>query len=184
MSPSQLDADWFLEPTSKNIGDKIKLLYIGRFKKEKGIFSLLNIFKNLNGVNKELSLTLIGNGEIPKKNERKIEFKNAIYDKKKLIKQYDDHSIFILPSFTEGHPQVLIESLCRQRPVIVFEDIKHVASNYNGVFVCKRNSQELKKIIQYIDKNYEEILEQIKKNKYPTKENFYLQLDKIFSQGS
>ena len=55
--------------------------------------------------------------------------------KSKLIKYYDDHNIFILPSFTEGHPMVLLEALARRRPVIVFDDIKHVIGNKKGIFV-------------------------------------------------
>ena len=47
-------------------------------------------------------------------------------NKAKLIKLYDDHSIFVLPSFTEGHPMVLLEALARRRPVIIFDDIQHV----------------------------------------------------------
>ena len=42
------------------------------------------------------------------------------------MKFYDDHNIFILPSFTEAHPQVLDEALSRFRPVIVFSEISHV----------------------------------------------------------
>ena len=38
-----------------------------------------------------------------------------------IIKFYDESNIFILPSFTEGHPQVLDEALVRHRPVIIFE---------------------------------------------------------------
>ena len=36
-------------------------------------------------------------------------------------------------------------------------------------------------LIKFIDKNYEEILEKMKKNKYPTKENFFKQLNKILN---
>ena len=46
-----------------------------------------------------------------------------------LIKFYDDHNIFILPSFTEGHPMALLEALARSRPVIIFDEIKHVIGN-------------------------------------------------------
>ena len=42
-------------------------------------------------------------------------------NKKDLIKLYDDHDIFILPSFTEGHPMSLLEALARRRPVIIFD---------------------------------------------------------------
>ena len=43
-----------------------------------------------------------------------------------LWKYMIDHNIFILPSYTEGHPQVLDESLSRLRPVIIFPEISHV----------------------------------------------------------
>ena len=59
-------------------------------------------------------------------------------NKSKLIKYYDDHNIFILPSFTEGHPMVLLESLARRRPVVIFDEIRHVIGNKKGVFVSKR----------------------------------------------
>ena len=36
---------------------------------------------------------------------------------------------------------VLLEALARRRPVIIFEDIRHVAENKKGVFVSKRNFQ-------------------------------------------
>ena len=52
-----------------------------------------------------------------------INFKNK---DDSIIKIYDDHNIFILPSYTEGHPQVLDESLSRMRPVIIFPEISHV----------------------------------------------------------
>ena len=45
-------------------------------------------------------------------------------NKQNLIKFYDEHNIFVLPSYTEGHPMVLLEALARRRPVILFEDIK------------------------------------------------------------
>ena len=34
--------------------------------------------------------------------------------------------IYLYSSFTEGAPKVILESLARLRPVIVFDEIKHV----------------------------------------------------------
>ena len=182
VNPSQIDDEWLSTVNSKYLNNDIKLLYIGRIKKEKGVFSLIKIFKKIVPmIEKNISLTVIGNGQIPKENHTKIKFFNAIYDKKKLISQYDAHSIFILPSYTEGHPQVLLESLARQRPVIVFREIKHVAEKFQGVFVCDRNQEDLLKVINYINDNYDEILSAMKKNIFPTKENFIKQLDKILT---
>ena len=55
-----------------------------------------------------------------------------------LIKIYDNHNIFILPSFTEAHPKVIDESLARLRPVIIFEEIKHIIQNRKGNICCQK----------------------------------------------
>ena len=180
VNPSQIDQQWF-QNTKIPKRDKIKLLYVGRIKVEKGVYSLIDILKKIKYNEKDLSLTLIGQGNKPKEASDKIKFLEPISAKKNLIEQYDQHNIFILPSYTEGHPQVLIESLVRQRPVVVFEEIEHVLQKYEGVFVCKRDHNHLLNLIKFIDKNYEEILEKMKKNRYPTKENFFKQLNKILN---
>ena len=180
VNPSQIDEQWF-QNTKIPKRDKIKLLYVGRIKVEKGVYSLIDIFKKIKYSEKNLSLTLIGQGNKPKEVSNKIKFLEPISAKKNLIEQYDQHDIFILPSYTEGYPQALIESLVRQRPVVVFEEIKHVLQKYEGVFVCKRDHNHLLDLIKFIDKNYEEILEKMKKNRYPTKENFFQQLNKILN---
>ena len=55
VSPSQLDSTWLRTP--KNIEFKnFKLLYVGRFRVEKGIFSLLNLIKN----KKNITLSAVG----------------------------------------------------------------------------------------------------------------------------
>ena len=180
VNPSQIDDDWF-KNTKISKRDKIKLLYVGRLKIEKGVYSLIDIIKKIQYKQKDILLTLIGQGNQPKEKNNNIRFLEPISIKEDLIEQYDQHDIFILPSYTEGHPQVLTESLVRQRPVVVFEEIEHVLQKYEGVFVCKRDHNHLLNLIKFIDKNYEEILEKMKKNKYPTKENFFQQLSKILS---
>jgi len=180
VNPSQIDEQWF-QNTKIPKRDKIKLLYVGRIKVEKGVYSLIDIFKKIKYSEKDLSLTLIGQGNKPKEASNKIKFLEPISTKKNLIEQYDQHDIFILPSYTEGHPQVLIESLVRQRPVVVFEEIEHVLQKYEGIFICKRDHNHFLNLIKFIDKNYEEILEKMKKNKYPTKEKFFKQLNKILN---
>mgnify|MGYP001223243970 CR=1 FL=1 len=181
VNPSQIDKDWLVKSNIKPNREKIKLLYVGRIKVEKGVFSLISLFKKVIGLNKDITLTIIGSGKIPNEKNPKIKFVNPVSYKKDLINYYDTHTIFVLPSFTEGHPQVLLESLSRQKPVIVFDEIKHVAENYNGIFITKRNPHEFKKTIEHIDANYEKILNEIKENKYPSKENFFEQLFKILN---
>ena len=114
--------------------DNAKLLYVGRIKVEKGIFSL---FELLNKFNLNYKLSVVGSNRNFKKILR-LHILNKS-QKKKIINFYDNHNIFILPSFTEGAPKVILESLARLRPVIVFNEIKHVKMNFKGIlFVIEK----------------------------------------------
>ena len=175
--PSQLNQKWFLSRTEANL-DRVKLLYIGRIKVEKGIFSLIKILKEFK---EDFTLSILGSLE---NNKKKLEQKNiniinfnGVHDS--IINIYDEHNIFILPSFTEGHPQVLDESLARLRPVIVFNEISHVIGNRKGVFVCKRDSNSLSTLIKYIIKNYNSIQKDIMTNNLPDKKFFLDQISNI-----
>ena len=174
--PSQLDLKWFEDTQEANLKD-VKLLYVGRIKIEKGVFSLLNLYKKIN-LNIPHSLTLIGHGEKIENISENVTLMDPLSNVEDLIKMYDCHNITILPSFTEGHPQILIESLARMRPIIIFDDINFVKKNYYGVFVSRRDSESLVKTIKQIMENYKIISEQMKKNILPTKEIFIKNLTK------
>ena len=105
-------------------------------------------------------------------------------NEKNLIKFYDDHSIFVLPSYTEGHPMALLEALSRLRPVIIFKDIEHVVGNKKGIFVAERNPNSFLEKINYVTKNYINIQDQMKKNNLPTKEAFLLKLSDLILKSS
>ena len=173
--PSQINEKW-LNNRVKGSMDTIKLLYVGRIRVEKGIFSLLKILKNTN-----LKLSIITSEKnvklkSPSENINITSFENY---QDSIIKFYDESNIFILPSFTEGHPQVLDEALARHRPVIIFEEISHVLRNRKGIFVSKRNINSLNDTVSHIKNNYEKIVEEIKTNRLPTKKNFMFELKKI-----
>jgi len=178
VSPSQINEIW-TKGTSYPDLSRIKLLYVGRIKIEKGVNSLAGLFNRIKS-NNSMSLSLVGNGKGDDYSNESINFLGPISKKEILIKQYDEHNIFVLPSFTEGHPQVLIESLTRKRPVIIFDEIKHVKKNYKGVFVCNRNSEDFLATIKYIIKNYKEIFHSMNYNNIPTQKEFILQLERIF----
>ena len=165
INPSQLDSVWLRQP--KNIEIKnFKLLYVGRLRVEKGIYALSELIKN----KRDISLTIIGaeQGSSHKINQSNIKVLPTQSNKTKLIKYYDDHNIFILPSFTEGHPMVLLEALARRRPVVIFNEIKHVIGDKKGIFVTKRNFLSFLGTLNSIKKNYKKIQKDMKKNKLPT----------------
>ena len=170
--PSELDFSW-ISGRKKAILDKPRLLYVGRVKVEKGIFSLLIIFEE---IDIDIELSIVGRKENNYSFGKKINYLGYENNAQKLKKIYDDHNIFILPSFTEAHPQVLDETLARERPVIIFEEIAHVVKEKEGIFICERNATALIEKIEFIMNNYAEIQNKIKKNKLPTKESFIIQL--------
>jgi len=102
VSPSQLSERWFLSHQKPNL-KKVELLYVGRIKVEKGIFSLLEIFQNLK---MDVNLSIVGVGKndsenkVNQKNVNVIDFENK---NDSIIKVYDSHYIFILPSFDQIH---------------------------------------------------------------------------------
>ena len=167
--PSQLDSIWLRKPKNLEI-KSFKLLYVGRIRIEKGIFFLANLIKN----KRDISLTIVGaeKGLSYNLNQSNLKILPNQNNKSKLIKCYDDHNIFILPSFTEGHPMVLLEALARRRPVVIFEDIKHVIGDKKGIFVAKRNFINFFGTLNHIKKNYKRIQKDMKKNKLPTNKEF------------
>ena len=178
VSPSQLDEDWFINCKEVNF-EEFKILYVGRVRIEKGIFSLLKLIKD----RENLHLTIVGAEKsslqnIKQKNVSVIENEN---DKFNLIKFYDTHNIFVLPSFTEGHPMSLLEALARKRPVVIFEEIQHVIGKKKGIFISKRNFESLMKTLEHIKKNYYKIQEEMKENKLPTNKEFIKSMENLIS---
>jgi len=176
ISPSQLDSVWLRQPKNAEIKN-FKLLYVGRIRIEKGIYSLSELIRN----KRDISLTIVGaeKGTTNRINQSNIKILPTQNNKTKLIKYYDDHNIFVLPSFTEGHPMVLLEALARRRPVVVFDEIKHVIGDKKGIFVSKRNFLSFLGTLNNIKKNYKKIQKDMKKNKLPTNKEFIDKFIKI-----
>ena len=179
ISPSQLDSTWLRQPKNTEIRN-FKLLYVGRLKVEKGIFSLIDLIKN----KKDISLNILGaeKGVSYNLNQSNVKIFHQQSNKLKLIKHYDENNIFILPSFTEGHPMVILEALARRRPVIIFEDIQHVIGDKKGIFTTKRNFVNLLGTLNHIKKNYKKIQNDMKKNKLPTNKEFIEKFVKLINE--
>jgi len=177
VSPSQLDTKWLKDLKQVSL-DKPRLLYVGRIKAEKGINSLFKIYEKLKN---EIELSIVGDSKNPDIANKQINFLGYKSDQAELINIYDNSNIFILPSFTEAHPQVLYESLARSRPVIIFDEIDHVVKDFKGIIITKRNSQSLLKAINFVMDNYNNIQNDMKNNKLPTKDNFISEMIRILN---
>ena len=184
INSSTLNDEWFKNFKQAKT-DKAKFLYVARINPVKGINEFLEMFKNLN---LEAELSIIGktnNLRHQKKfknlieNTKNIKFPGYVSNRKELIDMYDNHNILILPSYTEGQPYVVDESLVRRRPVLIFEDIAHIIKDRKGIFVSKRNLESFTKTTRFIIKNYTEIQKEIEQNNFPLEKDMFKQISDI-----
>ena len=173
--PSEIDINWTKSKTKPSL-NKAKILYVGRLKVEKGIFSLLEIFDKMTA---DVELSILGKEENIKINNKKINLIGFENNVQEIVKIYDNHNITILPSFTEAHPKVVDESLARMRPVIIFEEIGHIIQDRYGIFISRRDTKSLLEVISFILSNYSSILVKMEINQLPTKQKFISEITQI-----
>ena len=188
INSSYLDEKWFINFQKPRI-DKIRFLCVARINPVKGINEFLMMFKN---INLDTELSIIGETNNLKHQKefkeivddmRNIKFPGYINSRQDLINIYDNHNILVLPSYTEGQPSVVDESLARRRPVIIFEDIVHIIKNRKGIFVSKRNLDSLAETAKFILKNYTKIQNEIKQNKFPLEKDMFKQISEIIKNN-
>ena len=188
ISSSTLDEKWFENLKEPKL-DKVRFLNVSRVNPEKGIYEFLEMFRKLNFA---AEISIIGKAKSSSLQEEfksiigddhNIRFPGYISERKKLIDAYDSHNILILPSYTEGQPYVVDESLARRRPVLIFEDISHIIKGRKGIFVSKRDINSFSEISKYIINNYKKIQEEIGKNKFPLEKNMFKQISDIISKN-
>lgn len=112
-------------PAPKNIG------FLGNIFYDKGIETLLEAFQKLHKTHSNIHLTYIGKGphlarlqaEVKKRKlEQHVTLKGALPEGNRYMKNFD---IMVVPSFNEAFPNVVLEALYRETPVI--------ASNVGGI---------------------------------------------------
>jgi colanic acid/amylovoran biosynthesis glycosyltransferase len=102
------------------------LLSIGRLSEQKGQLLLIEALGRLKREGRALDLTIIGDGELRGEIERAIAESGLAAevrlvgwaDNARVRSALDACSAFILPSFAEGLPVVIMEAFARSRPVL------------------------------------------------------------------
>ena len=113
---------------------------------------------------------------------RNIKIYGQVSSTQELIKFYNDTDIFILPSYVEAYPQVILESLSRLKPIIVFNEIKYLKKTFSfGLVNCERNINDFEKTLKKIIYKYNSIQMEILKKEVYSLKNFELNMRKIFN---
>ncbi|MGP1375880.1 MAG: glycosyltransferase family 4 protein [Almyronema sp.] len=119
-----VDPDLFT--ATHNPTDKVKLLYVGRLAAMKGLPILLESLAQLHSTQPNLQLTVVGDGEERASLEANVQqmgLQTVVefvgYQSQSAVRQYlQQTDIFVLPSFAEGVPVVLMEAMATAVPVI------------------------------------------------------------------
>ena len=112
---------------------------------------------------------------------KNIKIFGQISSTKELIKYYNRSDIFILPSYVEAYPQVILESLSRLKPIIIFNDIKYLRKTFSfGLINCERNVNDFEKTLKRTIKDYNKIQKNIFNKDVYLLKNFELKMKKIF----
>ena len=135
--------------------DDVKLLFISRLDKKKGIEILLKAVKELKRLSVPVRLTIIGSGSEEYQNELKelcksfgitklITWKGSVEWNEK-FNDILNANILVLPSFNENFANIVLETLYAGRPVIV---TKHVGlsdyvSTHNMGWVIDTNPEDI-----------------------------------------
>lgn len=158
--------------TKRNISNKNELVvsYLGNLYEFKGIFDLLEAVKMVMERGKDIRL--IFGGPWPKKEpevkermsryieinklENKVIFKGLIPIEEK-EKFFLDTDIFVLPSWSEGHPNVILEAMAAACPIISTRDVgaisETVLDGETGILVGKKDPDAIANAIVYLIEN-------------------------------
>ena len=170
-----------IDYANKNNLSKIKkenyLLCIGRLEKLKGFHHAIKAFAGIVDQYPYLRLKIVGKGS-EEKNLKQIAKDYLVADKvdfegfkKEIIPYYLHARVTILPSLYEGYPNVLIESISMNTPVIAFDcpsgPNEIILDGRNGYLVKNQDVDDLrKKMLNFpYDKfDYRDLVNSIKKN--------------------
>jgi glycosyltransferase involved in cell wall biosynthesis len=158
-----VNGEEFKSKLKNNSSKNFTIISTSRLTQRKGIIYLLKAVKNLIPTYPQIQLNLVGDGDqreefenFVKKNqlEKNVFFK-GIVNHDKIIKEYQNSDVFVLPSFNEGMSNSLLEALASGLALISTDTggAKDLIDKNNGFIVSMKNIQEIQKSLETLIKN-------------------------------
>ena len=143
--------------------------YVGRLSKEKGIFNFVKSIKIMLEKEKNVKYLIIGSGELENSiknylNENKLNRNVKMINwvpHNELPSYFNELKLLVIPSYTEGLPNVMLESMACGTPVLATQvgSIPDIIADQETGFILKENS------VECISNNIEKVLSFSKLNK-------------------
>jgi glycosyltransferase involved in cell wall biosynthesis len=169
-----VDEKFFYPSKKESENDKKYIMYAGRIDREKGLFDLVECGRSICNERPDVSFIIAGNGRDINKLRRKIKktglqnrfiFLGQI-EKDQMIKLYQNATLFILPSYHEGLPTVLLEAMSCGLPIIA-TDVRGnrdlISNGENGLLVPPKDSKKMAEAIITLLED-EKLMERLGKN--------------------
>lgn len=147
---------------------QIRLLSVGRLDPEKGLIYLIRAMDRLiaNG-RRDIVLELVGRGSEEERLRREINkrglaqyihFLGYVGDSHQLLNLYKESDIFVLPSLSEGLPQVLFEAMACGLPIVASRTggiPQLINDGENGLLINPVSAQEIVEAVELLTSNPE-----------------------------
>jgi len=142
--------------------DSLIFLFVGRLKKEKGLFELTEAFKNVSKQHDNVTLLILGpDEEMLKKDliirlKQQEEFIRFVGFTKTPEKYMAASDIFVLPSYREGFGSVIIEAASCGLPSIgskIYGLVDAIKEDETGLLIPARSSKHLEKAMLKLTNN-------------------------------
>ena len=169
ITTTAIDKSQIIKPLAHRVTKPIKVLFLGRIQDLKGVGELVNAIGKLKQKGKlnDFKFSIVGHenktgyiNELKEKLEsygvttEQADFLGRITGQKK-HQLYASHDVYVLPSYTEGCPNSVLEALasglfCVTTPVGALKDLINA---HNGVIIPVKNVIELYKTFLMILEN-------------------------------
>ena len=156
-----IDSKFFCDIKHKNKTESLRLIYVGRLYKTKGISILISACKILKDQKVEFKLIIVGEGEEKENLEKQViqyeleEIVSFVGKQNNVIDWLDNADIFIYPSiWEEGFGISVVEAMSRGCIPITFNrgGLPEIIDNgKNGFLVDKIDEKELAQKIKEVD---------------------------------
>jgi glycosyltransferase involved in cell wall biosynthesis len=147
-------------PGKKN-DDVFRVIQVGSISVRKGVLQTIKVFNDLSLANSELWFVgAIDGDEEFRKKIRQLSSKNIKFidpvPQSHLVKIYQQSSVFVLPSVSDGFGMVVLQAMACGIPVVVSSHVGAkdvIKSGVNGFVFNSRDANEFMRIIEFLYKN-------------------------------
>ena len=154
---------------SYNIDKPLKLVYVGRLVRAKGLFEIVEALMELNRAGREFRFSIAGRGpdqgELMAASERaglgdRVQFLGSVIDAEKR-RLWLESDLFVFPSYMEGLPYSLLEAMAAgcvpiTTPVAAIPDV--MRDGEHGLFVPVKDAGALAIAVAALDDDRERLM--------------------------